>query len=135
MIMPRLDFTQIGTWAFVLTGLVAILHLYFMILEMWLWDTAYGRKTFGMTPDYSAQSKSLAANQGLYNGFLAAGLIWALSLGAVGFEIRVFFLICVILAGIYGGLTVGRKILLVQALPAALALSLSLFAHPVHLSL
>ena len=133
--MPHLDFTQISSWAFVLTGLVAALHIYFMILEMFLWDTAYGRKTFGMTPEYSAESKTLAANQGLYNGFLAAGLIWALSLGAIGFEIRFFFLICVIVAGIYGGLTVGRKILLIQALPAALALSLSLFAHPVRLSL
>lgn len=105
-------------------ALVALLHIYFLILEMFLWDTPYGRKTFGLTAEFSAASKTLAANQGLYNGFLAAGLIWGLGLGAGGLAIKTFFLACVIVAGVYGAATVGRKILFIQALPAALGLVL-----------
>lgn len=107
----------------VLIGLVAALHVYFLVLEMFLWDTPYGRKTFGLTPEFSAASKALAANQGLYNGFLAAGLAWGLSLGAAGFGVKVFFLVCVIVAGVYGAATASRKILFVQALPGAAALA------------
>jgi putative membrane protein len=107
----------------ILVGLVALIHLYILVLEMFLWDTPKGRKTFGLTPEFSAASKTLAANQGLYNGFLAAGLAWGLSLGSPGFGIKVFFLACVLVAGLYGAMTVGRRILFVQALPAALALA------------
>lgn len=109
-----------------LVALVALLHVYFLILEMFLWDTPYGRKTFKLTPEFSAASKALAANQGLYNGFLAAGLIWGLCRGSAGLDITVFFLGCVIVAGVFGAATVGRKILFVQALPAAIALALVL---------
>jgi putative membrane protein len=106
----------------ILIGLVALLHVYFLLLEMFLWDTPYGRKTFGLTPEFSAASKTLAANQGLYNGFLAAGLIWGLCLGHAGWQVEIFFLSCVIAAGLYGGWTVSHKIFFVQALPAVLAL-------------
>jgi putative membrane protein len=106
----------------ILIGLVALLHVYFLVLEMFLWNTPYGRRTFGLTPEFSAASKTLAANQGLYNGFLVAGLIWGLTLGAEGLYVKVFFLSCVIVAGLYGGWTVNRKIFFVQALPAVLAL-------------
>ncbi len=109
----------------VLIAVVAALHVYFLVLEMFLWDTPYGRKTFGLTPEFTAASKSLAANQGLYNGFLAAGLIWSLlDHHDHAFEIKIFFLSCVIVAGIYGAVTVSRKILFVQALPALVALVL-----------
>ena len=83
--------------------LVILLHVYFLILEMFLWDQPFGLRTFGLTPEFAAASKSLAANQGLYNGFLAAGLIWGLSLGATGTSIKVFFLGCVVVAGMFGG--------------------------------
>ena len=111
----------------VLVALVAALHLWFLVLEMFLWDKPLGLKTFRQTPEAAATSKVLAANQGLYNGFLAAGLLWGLWLRGAGFDIMVFFLGCVIVAGAYGAATVGRKILFVQALPAAIALAL-LFA-------
>ena len=111
----------------VLVALVAALHLWFLVLEMFLWDKPLGLKTFRQTPEAAATSKVLAANQGLYNGFLAAGLLWGLWLRGAGFDIKVFFLGCVIVAGAYGAATVGRKILFVQALPAAIALAL-LFA-------
>ena len=107
----------------VLIGLVALLHVYFMVLEMVLWDTPFGRRTFGLTPEFSAASKALAANQGLYNGFLVAGLAWGLWLGSAGFAVRVFFLVCVIVAGVFGALTVNRKIIFVQAVPALAALA------------
>jgi putative membrane protein len=111
----------------VLTGLVAALHLYFLVLEMFLWATPVGQKAFGRTAEEQASTKVLAANQGLYNGFLAAGLVWSLVGGAgVAIPVRVFFLGCVVVAGIYGGLTATRKILIIQALPAALALVLTL---------
>jgi putative membrane protein len=106
----------------VLIGLVAALHVYFLVLEMFLWDTPYGRRTFGLTPEFSAASKTLAANQGLYNGFLAAGLVWGLCLGPAGVAVKLFFLACVIVAGVYGAITVNRKILFVQAVPAIAAL-------------
>ena len=109
-------------------GLVALLHVYFLVLEMFLWDTPYGRKTFGLSAEYAAASKTLAANQGLYNGFLAAGLVWGLVLGAAGGSVKLFFLGCVIVAGVFGAITVSRKILFVQALPAAIALILLLIA-------
>jgi putative membrane protein len=106
----------------VLIALVAALHLWFMYLEMVAWDRPLGRKVFRMTPEFSASSKALAANQGLYNGFLVAGLVWGLWLGEAGFAVKTFFLACVIVAGLFGAATVSRRILYVQALPAALAL-------------
>ncbi|MCV3238769.1 DUF1304 domain-containing protein [Mesorhizobium sp. ZC-5] len=106
----------------VLIGVVAVLHLYFMYLEMIAWDQPLGRKTFGTTAEFAAASKAIAANQGLYNGFLVAGLAWGLYLGEGGFAVKVFFLACVIVAGVFGAATVSRRILFVQALPAALAL-------------
>ena len=105
----------------VLVGLVAAIHLYIVVLEMFLWDTPFGRRVFGSSAEFAAASKVLAANQGLYNGFLAAGLIWGLSLGTAGQPVQLFFLGCVLVAGLYGAYTVGVKILFVQALPAALA--------------
>jgi putative membrane protein len=105
--------------------LVALLHLYFLVLEMFLWDKPLGRHTFGLTPEQAAMTKSLAMNQGLYNGFLAAGLLWGL---AAGFQVQVFFLACVIVAGVFGGFTASRKIIWVQALPGAVALALVLAA-------
>jgi len=113
----------------VLVALVALLHVWFLVLEMFLWDKPLGLKTFRHSPAEAASSKVLAANQGLYNGFLAAGLAWGLSLGAAGTSVKLFFLGCVIVAGIYGAATVGKKILFVQALPAALALALVLAAY------
>jgi putative membrane protein len=106
----------------ILIVIVAILHLGFLALEMFFWDHPFGRKRFGMTAEYSKASATLAANQGLYNGFLAAGLLWGLSTGQ--FAVKLFFLICVVIAGIYGGLTARRTILYVQALPGLLALIL-----------
>jgi len=106
----------------ILIALVAVLHLYFMYLEMIAWDTPAGRKAFSLTPEFAAASKTLAANQGLYNGFLAAGLIWGIYLGDAGFQVKAFFLICVVVAGLFGGVTVNRKILFVQAMPAMVAL-------------
>ncbi|MFZ6719766.1 DUF1304 domain-containing protein [Undibacterium sp. Ji49W] len=110
--------------ASVITGLVAALHIYFLILEMFLWDKPLGLKTFRNTPEKAAITKVLAANQGLYNGFLAAGLIWGLCLGPAGFHVKIFFLTCVIIAGAYGAYSVSRRILYIQAAPAAIALVL-----------
>ncbi|MBA3447737.1 MAG: DUF1304 domain-containing protein [Pseudaminobacter sp.] len=107
----------------VLIGVVAALHLCFMYLEMVAWDTPAGRKTFKLTPEFESASKALAANQGLYNGFLAAGLVWGIYLGEAGFATSVFFLGCVIVAGLFGAATVSRKILYVQALPAVIAMA------------
>jgi putative membrane protein len=111
-----------------LVGLVALLHLYFLVLEMFFWNKPLGRRIFRLTPEFAQASASLAANQGLYNGFLAAGLFWGLVLGPAGLGIKVFFLGCVIVAGIFGALTVSRKILWVQALPGAMALVLLLLS-------
>ncbi len=107
--------------------LVAILHVYFLVLEMFLWDKPLGLKAFRQSREAASASKVLAANMGLYNGFLAAGLLWGLSLGDAGTQIKLFFLGCVVIAGVFGGLTANRRILFVQALPAALALLLLLF--------
>jgi putative membrane protein len=107
-------------------ALVALLHIYFMVLEMFFWDKPAGLRAFGHTPEAAAASRVLAANQGLYNGFLAAGLLWGVGLGADGMAIKVFFLGCVLLAGLFGAATASRKILFVQALPAALGLVLVL---------
>ena len=117
-----------NTAASIIVALVALLHIYFLVLEMFLWDKPIGLKVFGQTKEEASSSKTLAANQGLYNGFLAAGLIWGLSLGAEGGSIKIFFLACVLIAGIYGAATANRKILFVQALPAAIGLALLLLA-------
>ena len=109
--------------AAILTGLVALIHVYIVILEMVLWTTPRGRAAFGMTEDFANQTKVLAANQGLYNGFLVAGLAWGLWLGTAGFPVKLFFLGCVLVAGLFGAATASRRILYVQALPAALALA------------
>jgi putative membrane protein len=106
----------------ILTGVVALIHIYILILEMVLWDKPQGMKAFGTTPAFAAESKTLAANQGLYNGFLAAGLIWGIWLGEAGDPIKIFFLLCVAVAGVFGAVTVGRKILFVQTIPAVIAL-------------
>jgi putative membrane protein len=113
----------VSTAANVMVGLVALLHVYFLVLEMFLWDKPRGVRTFGTTPEFAAASKTLAANQGLYNGFLAAGLIWGLFAGD---PVKIFFLACVIVAGAFGAATVSLKVLWVQALPAAIALALVL---------
>ena len=110
-----------------LVALVALEHFYFMILEMFLWRSERGRKTFGTTPEFAEASAALAANQGLYNGFLAAGLVWSLFPTPHAFALKIFFLSCVIVAGLYGAATVKPAIALVQALPAAVALALVLF--------
>lgn len=103
-----------------LVAIVALLHFGFLVLELFFWNHPVGRKTFRMTPEYSAASASLAANQGLYNGFLAAGLLWGLITGVT--SVKIFFLLCVVIAGLYGGLTAKRSILYMQALPGLLAL-------------
>jgi putative membrane protein len=110
----------------ILVALVAALHVYFLVLEMFLWTKPLGLKTFRQSPEKAQDSAVLAANQGLYNGFLAAGLIWGLVQPVAGFafQIKVFFLLCVIVAGVYGAATVSRRIMFVQAAPAALALIL-----------
>ncbi len=110
----------------ILVALVAVLHVYFLVLEMFLWTKPLGLKTFRNSIKKATDSAVLAANQGLYNGFLAAGLVWGLVQGTPGFafQIKVFFLLCVIVAGVYGAVTVSRRILIVQAAPAAVALIL-----------
>ena len=110
-------------------ALIALVHVYILILEMFLWDKPVGLRAFGHTQEKAAMSKVLAANQGLYNGFLAAGLFWGLYLGEAGFGIKVFFLVCILVAGIYGGLTAKRKILYIQALPALIGLLLLYLRH------
>jgi putative membrane protein len=113
-----------------LAGLVAVLHAYFLVLEMFLWTTPFGLKTFARTKAEQEGSKVLAANQGLYNGFLAAGLVWSLVASAeLAMPLRTFFLGCVLVAGLYGAATVGRKILFVQAVPAALGLVVTWLAR------
>ncbi len=116
------------TIALLLTGFVALSHIGIMVLEMFYWDHPLGRQIFNMTPEVSASSAILAANQGLYNGFLAAGLIWGLVAGRR--DVKVFFLVCVIAAGVYGGLTAKTSILYTQGAPALLALLAVLFARP-----
>lgn len=110
-------------------ALIALLHIYILVLEMFLWDKPAGRRAFGMTQEMATATKTLAANQGLYNGFLAAGLFWGLWLGPAGQPVKLFFLLCVLVAGVFGAATASRKILFVQALPAALGLALVLLAR------
>ncbi|MFG2793690.1 DUF1304 domain-containing protein [Streptomyces sp. NPDC048419] len=118
------------TTANVLVGLVAALHAYILVLEMFLWERKPGRKLSGFDAALARATAPLAANQGLYNGFLAAGLIWALIAGdPTGFQAKVFFLVCVLIAGLYGGLTANRRIFAAQALPGALALAAVLLAR------
>jgi len=112
----------------ILIALVALLHAYFLALEMFLWTAPTGRRVFRTTPEFAQASKALAANQGLYNGFLAAGLVWGLALGADGLHVKLFFLGCVIVAGVFGAFTVSRRIFFVQALPAIAALVLLLLS-------
>jgi putative membrane protein len=114
---------MLATAADIAVVLVAALHLWFLVLEMFLWDKPFGRRTFGMTPDKAAATRPLAMNQGLYNGFLAAGLLWGL---AAGVHVQIFFLACVIVAGVFGAMTASRKILWVQAVPGVIALVLVL---------
>ena len=114
--------------AHLVVALVALLHVWFLVLEMFLWTRPAGRRAFGLSKEFAEQSKVLAANQGLYNGFLAAGLGWGLWLGDAGRSIALFFLGCVLVAGIYGGLTASRKVLWIQALPALVGIVLMLLS-------
>ena len=107
--------------AIIAVAVVALLHTLFLVLEMFLWTKPAGRRVFGLSKELADATASLAANQGLYNGFLAAGLIWGLALGKNGYAIQLFFLGCVIVAGIFGAITAKRSILFVQALPGAIA--------------
>lgn len=107
----------------IFTGVIAFIHLYILVLEMFLWDTPRARKAFGTTEAFAKESKVLAANQGLYNGFLAAGLIWGIWLGEAGDPVKIFFLLCVAAAGAYGAATVGIRILYIQTIPALIALA------------
>ncbi len=109
----------------IITGIVALLHTYFLILEMFLWDQPAGRRAFRTTAEFAAQSKTLAANQGLYNGFLAAGLIWGIFAGD---PVKIFFLSCVVIAGLFGAFTVSKRIFYIQALPALIGLVILLVA-------
>ena len=119
------------TLATVLVLLVAAIHVYILVLEMFLWRTPRGLRAFGLDQAFADRSAPLAANQGLYNGFLAAGLLWgAVAADPVGFQVRVFFLGCVIVAGLFGAATVNRRILIVQALPAVIALAVVLLTRP-----
>ena len=115
-----------STLTIIAISIVIVLHILFLILEMFLWNTPYGRKTFALSEGYAKQSATLAANQGLYNGFLAAGLLWGL-MSTGGYDALIFFLCCIIIAGIYGGITANRSILWLQTLPAAIAISLLIF--------
>ena len=114
----------------ILVGLIALLHLYILVLEMFLWTTPRGLKAFGQTVQSAQATKTMAANQGLYNGFLAAGLIWGLVHPdhAAGVQIQLFFLICVAVAGIYGAATAKRSILFIQTVPAVIAMIVLWFA-------
>lgn len=114
----------------ILVGFVALEHIGFLVLEMFLWTRPVGMQTFGLTPELAQQTAALAANQGLYNGFLAAGLIWGLLRKADGVAIKIFFLSCVVIAGVFGAITAKASILYVQGAPAALALILLLLSRP-----
>ena len=107
---------------------VAALHVVFLVLEMFLWNTPSGRRIFRLDREFAGQSAPLAANQGLYNGFIAAGLVWSLILGPGGFGVQVFFLSCVVVAGVFGAVTVNRSIFWIQALPGAVALVIVILA-------
>ena len=110
-----------------LTGIVAAIHVYIVVLEMVLWTRPAGRRAFGMTPEFALSTRVLAANQGLYNGFLAAGLIWGIWLRDAGDPVKIFFLVCVAIAGIFGAATASRRILFVQTMPALIALAAVIF--------
>ena len=112
----------------IVVGLICVLHVYILVLEMFLWDKPVGMRAFGNSQAAATATKVLAANQGLYNGFLAAGLFWGLSLGAAGFAVKVFFLLCVFVAGLYGGYSASRKIIFIQSVPAAIGLALLMLA-------
>tara|TARA_R110002124_G_scaffold133942_11_gene296535 strand:- start:2113 stop:2475 length:363 start_codon:yes stop_codon:yes gene_type:complete len=116
--------------ATILVALIALLHIYILILEMFLWTTPRALKAFGLTPEFAAQTRAMAANQGLYNGFLAAGLIWSLLYPLPGFawQIAMFFLACIAVAGIFGAVTASRKILFIQTVPAVAAMLALMFA-------
>jgi putative membrane protein len=116
-----------GLLAGILVGLVAVIHVYIVVLEMFLWQSDRARAAFGTTVEFARESAPLAANQGLYNGFLAAGLVYGLIVDNLAF--KVFFLVCVIIAGCYGAVTANRRIIFVQALPAAVALAFVLLAR------
>lgn len=111
-----------SVFATIVIAVVALIHVYILVLEMFLWDKPSGRKAFGLKEDFARSTKVLAANQGLYNGFLAAGLLWSLWLGTAGVHVALFFLLCVFVAGVYGAATASRKILYVQALPAVIGI-------------
>ena len=113
--------------ATVLTALVALIHVYIVVLEMLLWTKPAGLRAFNMTPEFAQSTRVLAANQGLYNGFLAAGLIWGIWLGDAGEPIKIFFLVCVAVAGIFGAATASRRILFVQTIPALIAVAAVIF--------
>ena len=114
----------------VLAGLVALIHAFIAVLEMFLWTSRLGRRAFNTTPEFAEQTRVLGMNQGLYNGFLAAGLVWGLAAGGdTGFAAKVFFLVCVAVAGIFGAATASRRILFVQTLPAVTALVFVIAAH------
>ncbi|CAM4120185.1 DUF1304 domain-containing protein [Lelliottia jeotgali] len=113
---------RLPVFATILVAVVAAIHLYILVLEMFLWNTKTGRKAFKLSADFARETRVLAANQGLYNGFLAAGLLWGLWLGERGISVIFFFLICVLIAGVFGAVTASRKILYVQALPALAAM-------------
>ena len=112
----------------IVVGLIGVLHVYILVLEMFLWDKPAGMRAFGNSQAAATATKVLAANQGLYNGFLAAGLFWGLWLGAAGFGVKVFFLLCVFVAGLYGGYSASRKIIFIQSVPAAIGLALLMLA-------
>jgi putative membrane protein len=121
---------MLSTAAAIVVALIALLHIYILVLEMFLWDKPAGLRAFGMTQEKATATKVLGANQGLYNGFLAAGLLWGLWLGgAFGLQVQVFFLLCVLVAGVFGALTASRKILFIQAVPATIGLLLVLAAR------
>lgn len=113
----------------IVVTIIALMHVWFLVLEMLLWDKPAGRRAFGTSAEYAAQTKVLAANQGLYNGFLAAGLFWGLLFGgSEGMHVKLFFLSCVLIAGLFGGFTATRKVLWIQGLPAAIGLVLVLLS-------
>ena len=115
-----------STIANVVIVLIALVHVYILVLEMFLWEKPAGRRAFGLSREMAAATKKLAMNQGLYNGFLAAGLLWGVLLGPEGTNVKVFFLCCVLAAGLFGAATASRKILFIQAIPAAIGLALVL---------
>lgn len=109
--------------------LIALLHVYILVLEMFLWDKPRGMRAFALSAEKAAMTKVMAANQGLYNGFLAAGLLWGLLQGSAGDDVKFFFLGCIFVAGLYGGATASRKIYFIQAMPAAIGIILLFLAR------